>query len=98
MDASSALSKADFASRADFFRARLDRYLPTLQSDHARRVFLIRQREVFRQQYGEFVAKRGATAKRDPIFGWPTAADFVETIADLDRRISDLPGDGKAAA
>lgn len=98
MDVSRSHSKPNYTSRTEFFGARLDQYLPTLQSDHARRVFLTRQREVFREQYGKFIATSGASAKLDPVFGWPTAADFLETISDIDRRISDLRSAGRAAA
>lgn len=91
-------AKTDFSSRTEFYADRLNRYLPTLQSDQARLVFLDKQLEVFTRQYREFTETKGGYAKRDPLFGWPTAADYVETITDIQSRITALRAAGKAAA
>lgn len=78
------------ASLPDLMARRLDAYLPTLQSDHARRVFLKAQLASFERQYGTFIQSGGKSARRDPVFGFPTEFDFSLTINAINTRLSAL--------
>jgi hypothetical protein len=78
--AGSSPGKPDRALR---FLARLDRHLPTLADQAARRDFLDRQIEGWQRRYARFIATEGDSEPilipTDP----PQAADFLLTIAGL---------------
>jgi hypothetical protein len=73
-------------SRADRFLARIDKYLPTVTTDQARRTFLAKQIKAWQARYSEFITTAGSsesvTDTRDP----PQASDFLLTIIGLKAR------------
>ena len=79
----SAGTSSEQAERALRFLARLDRHLPTLADQAARRDFLDRQIEGWQRRYARFIATEGESepvlAPADP----PQAADFLLTIVGL---------------
>ena len=78
-----ACSSSDQPERALRFLARLDRHLPTLADQAARRDFLDRQLEGWQRRYARFIATEGDSEPvlipADP----PQAADFLLTIVGL---------------
>ena len=84
--------------RAMRFLARLDRHLPTLADQAARRAFLDRQLEGWQQRYARFIATDGESEPviipADP----PQAADFLLTITGLMARRSALDQQMRAHA
>jgi hypothetical protein len=76
-------SSSEKPERALRFLARLDRHLPTLADQAARREFLDRQLEGWQQRYARFIATEGESEPilipADP----PQAADFLLTIVGL---------------
>src|SRR6478736_2834163 len=74
---------AEQPDRAMRFLARLDRHLPTLADQAARRAFLDRQLEGWQRRYARFIATDGESEPviipADP----PQAADFLLTIVGL---------------
>ena len=84
--------------RALRFLARLDRHLPTLADQAARRDFLDRQIEGWQRRYARFIATEGNSEPilipTDP----PQAADFLLTIAGLMARRYALEAQTRAHA
>ena len=84
--------------RAMRFLARLDRHLPTLADQAARRAFLDRKLEGWQQRYARFIATDGESepviTPADP----PQAADFLLTITGLMARRSALDQQMRAHA
>lgn len=74
--------------RAMRFLARLDRHLPTLADQAARRAFLDRQLEGWQQRYARFIATDGES--EPVIIPADQAADFLLTITGLMARRSAL--------
>jgi len=76
-------SSSEQPERALRFLARLDRHLPTLADQSARRQFLDRQLEGWQRRYARFIATEGESEPilipADP----PQAADFLLTIVGL---------------
>lgn len=89
---------AKLPDRAMRFLARLDRHLPTLADQAARRAFLDRQLEGWQQRYARFIATEGESEPviipADP----PQAADFLLTITGLMARRSALDQQMRAHA
>jgi len=69
--------------RALRFLARLDRHLPTLADEAARRDFLDRQIEGWQWRYARFIATEGDSEPNLVPADPPQAADFLLTIAGL---------------
>lgn len=69
------------------YLARIDQELPGLKTDIKRRIFLEVQRNKFEDEYTHFrwMVDAGRYA------GTATAADYVTTIAELDKRLAALP-------
>ena len=65
------------------FLARLDRHLPTLADQAARRDFLDRQIEGWQWRYARFIATEGDSEPNLVPADPPQAADFLLTIAGL---------------
>jgi hypothetical protein len=78
-----ACNSSEQPERARRFLARLDRHLPTLADQAARRDFLDRQLEGWQRRYARFIATEGESEPilipADP----PQAADFLLTIVGL---------------
>jgi len=79
---------APAASLPDLMRKRLDGYLPTLQSDNARRTFLTALRGKFQGEFATYATT--GHVKADPVFGRPSLYDFHHTICDIESRLEAL--------
>lgn len=77
-------------TKLERYTVRLDDYLAQLPSDWARRNCLLGQRAKFETEYERF------QAKVETYEGDATAFDYIETLAELDRRIA-LMGEEVAA-
>jgi hypothetical protein len=73
---------------------RVDAHLPALADDAARAAFLRHQRDVWVTRYEAF---QGDVDSRRPT-GGEDACDYVETIAELDRRLSETTCNSPRAA
>lgn len=77
-------------SLSEHFAGRLDSHLATFTSDRARIVFLRSQAQTWRTRYDRFRTCQTRHGAPDPLFGQPTATDYVLTIGVIDTRLNAL--------
>lgn len=76
------------ANLTDYYERRVDEQLLTFTTAHAKRVFLAAQIENWTNRYGRFIATEGDSAPPHPVYGQPTAFDFMNTICMLKAKLA----------
>ncbi len=75
-------------SLPEFYERRVDEHLLTFTTAHAKCVFLAAQIENWTNRYGRFIATEGDSAPPHPVYGQPTAFDFMNTICMLKAKLA----------
>lgn len=92
----------DLAPAADlpeYYARRLDAHLATLNNDHARRIFLAGMWVDWQYRARRFHESGGESVKTPhPIYGWPTAWDFAQTLSNIQVRMDRYPAVEKEPA